>query len=233
MIAIYKITNKINRKSYVGQTNDFNRRMYEHFNKKHKGNATLKRAITKYGKGNFEIIVLEELNTNDRRFLNEREMYYIKLYQPEYNRTKGGSGQKGMFVSDETKEKLRIAAKLQWERKTEEERNTIIKNNLKGPKLNHNVSEVTREKLRQHNLGKKQSKETVEKRKQSQQETWKKNGGKNANNHKKKVRIVELDMIFQSLKDCAEYIGCRPTSVSSVLKERQKTVRGYHIEYVV
>ena len=233
MIAIYKITNKINGKSYVGQTNDFGRRMYEHFNIKKRSNQSLKRAITKYGKENFEIIVLEELNTNDRRFLDEREIHYIELHKPEYNRTKGGSGQKGMFVSNETKEKLRVAAKLQWERKTEEEKQLQIIKNLKRPEIGHYVSKDTREKLRQCNLGKKQSKETVEKRRKSQQETWKKSGGKNANNHKKKVRIVELDMIFQSVKDCAEFINCKPTSVTSVLKERQKTLRGYHIEYVV
>ena len=48
--CIYKITNLINGKMYIGQTNDFNRRKREHKNKMY-GNCSkvLYNAIEKYG----------------------------------------------------------------------------------------------------------------------------------------------------------------------------------------
>lgn len=45
---IYKITNKVNGKSYIGKTNNLNRRWNEHKSGKG-GTAILSRAFTKYG----------------------------------------------------------------------------------------------------------------------------------------------------------------------------------------
>jgi len=95
------------------------------------------------------------------------------------------------------------------------------------------VSQETRKKLRDKNIGKKQNEETIEKRKISQQKTWKMNGGKDGSGHHKKVRIVELNIEFNSVKDCANHLGCDTSNVSSCLKGRQKTVRGFHVVYVV
>ena len=57
--CVYKITNKINGKSYIGSTNNFNRRMKEHktfvnCDKNRKGyNLPLYCAFRKYGLSNF------------------------------------------------------------------------------------------------------------------------------------------------------------------------------------
>ena len=58
--VIYKITNTINNKLYIGQTVDFNHRIRSHeetgFNKNAESyNNPLYRAIRKYGINNFEI----------------------------------------------------------------------------------------------------------------------------------------------------------------------------------
>ena len=47
------------------------------------------------------------------------------------------------------------------------------------------------------------------------------------------VRIVELDMIFSSVKNCAKYLGVPPTNVSRCLTGSRKgqKLHGYTIEY--
>lgn len=47
------------------------------------------------------------------------------------------------------------------------------------------------------------------------------------------VRIIELDMIFNSVKECAEFLNIYPNRVSRCLTGSRKGQRlhGYHIEY--
>lgn len=51
--------------------------------------------------------------------------------------------------------------------------------------------------------------------------------------NKRPVRIVELDETFESLKDCAEFLGVPLTNVCRCLRGTRKGQRlhGYHIEY--
>lgn len=93
MIGIYKITNKINNHSYIGQSRNIQKRW-----KNHKIAATNRNANTynyplyqsfrKYGVENFTFEVLEETNIDN---LNDRETFWINYYHPEYNQTYGGN----------------------------------------------------------------------------------------------------------------------------------------------
>ncbi len=87
---IYKVTNKVNGKSYIGQTrNTVEFRWRQHY--KAKDNKYFHRAIQKYGKENFEVITLEKCDVEK---LNDREIFYISKYDTfnnGYNLTKGGS----------------------------------------------------------------------------------------------------------------------------------------------
>lgn len=89
MIGIYMITNKINQKIYIGQSNDIERRWSEH--KRSKDNCIIHKAIRKYGADNFELSVVKECTLSD---LSELEIYYIKYYNSifpnGYNMTMGG-----------------------------------------------------------------------------------------------------------------------------------------------
>lgn len=92
---IYKVTNKVNGKVYIGQTiQSIKDRWYRHCGKsglsKAEMNTHFKRAILKYGKESFNIEILEEVDSSK---LDEREKYYIKLYDSYnsgYNSTMGG-----------------------------------------------------------------------------------------------------------------------------------------------
>ena len=52
--------------------------------------------------------------------------------------------------------------------------------------------------------------------------------------NRRPVRIIELDKIFNSVKDCAEFLGINPNRVSRCLSGERKGQRlhGYHLEYV-
>lgn len=87
MIGIYKITNKENNHCYIGQSRNIEKRWSNHiYHDKSKNEYPLYRAFRKYGLNNFKFEILEECNLAQ---LNEKEQYYIKLYQPEYNQTIG------------------------------------------------------------------------------------------------------------------------------------------------
>lgn len=92
MAYIYKITNKVNEKLYIGQTSfSLPYRLTQHLNEaKHGSNRPLCRAIRKYGEENFIISLLEETENP-----NEREIFWIKelgSFTNGYNATTGGEG---------------------------------------------------------------------------------------------------------------------------------------------
>ena len=87
MIGIYKITNLINSKSYVGQSIDIERRFKMHkrtaFNKNSDSyNYPLYRAIRKHGINNFSFDILEECLKEE---LDNKEINYIERYNTYYN----------------------------------------------------------------------------------------------------------------------------------------------------
>ena len=92
---IYKITNKINQKSYIGLTSkSVEERWKEHIASinKLKDQRPLYSALAKYGVDSFSIETIEEV---DNDFLGERETYWISYYDSYkngYNATLGGDG---------------------------------------------------------------------------------------------------------------------------------------------
>lgn len=87
---IYKITNKITGKIYIGQTiQHFGKRWCEHFYKSSKSTAKFHKEIRSYKKTDWTFEVIEEIVypldiINDpierQYYLLERERYYIKLH---------------------------------------------------------------------------------------------------------------------------------------------------------
>ena len=93
---IYKISNDINDKVYIGKTTfNIEKRWNEHCNDSTKvrcKNKPLYQAFNKYGIAHFKIEAIEEC---DDEKLNERESYWIEYYDSYcygYNATLGGDG---------------------------------------------------------------------------------------------------------------------------------------------
>lgn len=93
IIGIYKITNKINGKSYIGQSHDIFARWEKHLSNKNAlklKEKPLYDDLNKYGKENFLFEILEECSENE---LNQKEEYwtqYYNTYHDGYNMTPGG-----------------------------------------------------------------------------------------------------------------------------------------------
>lgn len=230
MTGIYKITNKINGKFYIGLSNNIKRRWSEHKTPKNINRTTnIAKAFRKYGIENFEFEVIEICEADK---LAEREMYHIEKLKPEYNMNEGGVGNLGHEISDEFKLHLKNCGKKQWESMTEEDKKRRISNNLKGPRIGHSVSDETRAKLRSHNLGKKQSSETIEKR------ASKLRGVHKENKHRfKQVAMLDRETLevvreFESIKSAAEFVGAGSDLICAVLKGRGKTAKGYCWKYL-
>ena len=79
MIGIYKITNKLNGKVYVGQSNDIERRFKEHQQKGESSKIPLDIAIQKYGKDNFTYEIIEECSLEE---LNSKEQDPLHKHRP-------------------------------------------------------------------------------------------------------------------------------------------------------
>ena len=108
---IYKITNTINGKSYIGQTiQNVKERFYQHCATKCSkavSNMAIHRAIKKYGKSNFTVEVIEEIDSAN---LNDRERYWIRYYDSYnngYNSTEGGQDGIKLFKNLDTESIVR------------------------------------------------------------------------------------------------------------------------------
>lgn len=115
---IYKITNLINNKIYIGQAKDVSQRWYEHCleSATKKNNRKLCNAIRKYGVNNFKVETIEGPIEN----YNEREQYWIAYYntfldaEKGYNMTIGGEdppvtkGEKSYFAKYKDEDILKI-----------------------------------------------------------------------------------------------------------------------------
>lgn len=80
---IYKATNLINGKVYVGQTVDFKQRVWQHLRCYEKEDCFFHQAIEKYGRNNFDFQIIDK-TTNPIK-ATELENYYIeelKAYRP-------------------------------------------------------------------------------------------------------------------------------------------------------
>ena len=91
--GIYKIENTINKKHYIGQSEDLENRIKEHkylMSKLKENNKKLNNDIAKYGIDNFEIHIVEFCKVEE---LDEKEKKYIELYnsiENGYNTRIGG-----------------------------------------------------------------------------------------------------------------------------------------------
>ena len=115
-IGIYKITNLINGKSYIGQSVNIEKRMYTHFWAAYKENLPcynyhIYQAIRKYGKDNFKAEILVTISEEEIKLLNDLERNFIKQYDSYhngYNMNEGGNSANQNCHSGENNAKAKL-----------------------------------------------------------------------------------------------------------------------------
>lgn len=187
---IYKIISP-NGKIYIGQTINKKQRKYHYNSSSFKGQIKLWNSTQKHNwnpSDSFEIIE-ECLCGENKCYLNEREKFWIQYYDSfknGLNCNEGGYGNLGYIASKETKDKI-----------------------SKYHKNKPPMSNETKEKLRQINLGK-----TYE-TKQIQQ-------------------IDENNVIIKiwdSISKCANELNLNISGISKVLTGKSKLTKGYKFKY--
>ncbi len=276
MACIYQIRNKINNKIYIGSTQKLNpyRRKGEHFstlnNNKHR-NTHLQKSWNKYGEENFVFEILEELifsedyNKNCQyEYIMGREMYYMNLLNADYNIMKETSGGKlgriptqkerdylsklfsGRIVSEETKEKIRIARAKQiiteeHKRKISEAGKGIQRNlgrkqtSIQKEKNSAKVLEYNKLGIGMHSIESKE-KRTITLKKKFNTPELRKILQQSSRNRCRKEFLCYKDNIFvkefSNQIECAEFLGFKKAwGISSVLNNTQKTHKGYTFKY--
>ncbi|MGI0060457.1 MAG: GIY-YIG nuclease family protein, partial [Nitrosotalea sp.] len=171
--VVYKITNKINNKAYVGQTvQKLSKRIAQHRNDFHR-NRAIGMAMRKYGMENFSIEVLcncdslEDLNIQEYELINK----YNTIAPNGYNLRDGGNNSK---MSDIAKQKLSIAntGKKQSTKTIQKRSMALIGHAVSSQhlerlelyNLNRVFSSSTRQKMATAKIGQKQSPESIQKR---------------------------------------------------------------------
>lgn len=124
--GIYRWVNLLTGKTYIGSSRNLSARLKQYFNINYlesettKNNSNIYRSLIKNGYSNFKIEILEHCTLEN---LIDREQYYLDKLEPEYNILKKAGSLSGFKHSEATKELMSLN------------------------RLNHSVSEETRERI--------------------------------------------------------------------------------------
>lgn len=231
---IYKTTNLINSKIYVGQKKS------KKFIKSYKGSGVnIKRAIKKYGIDNFHVEIIQWCETKED--LDLKEKYWIKKLKSQwafgngYNITDGGEfGDTFTHLTPEERERRvqthrdnNILPEWTEERRIKQSKMFSGKGNpmygVESPMKNKKLPAYRIEQLRKQATGVIHSDKTKEKIKKSQQDRWKNKTQEEKNEstkhlkewyennprpQNKKVYVYKNDELFKTFvnkKECIEY----------------------------
>jgi group I intron endonuclease len=187
-MIIYKLTNIVNGKIYIGQDSKNNT--------KYLGSGVyLANAQKKHGKENFTKEVIEHCKDIDE--LNQRERYWIAFYNSTdpkvgYNLSPGGNSTLGWHMTDEQK-----AAMSKRQRGKKLSPATIAKLKLTGRGKGKKVSQDQREKLKITSSGKLHAEESKRKMREA-----------------RKLQILKPDTKETRERKSKSHIGLRPTEES-------------------
>lgn len=218
-MIIYKITNRINGKVYIGQTvQKLTKRWADHcsMDRTRDGQSYLFNAVCKYGKENFIIEQIDSAQTLEG--LNALEEMYIKKFDCRapagYNLLPGGLNKRH---HESTKNK--ISQKL---------KGRPITNRWNGGNTT-SPSEETRTKISQKLKGKsikhRWTKGNTKPRTEEQKEYLRKlNKGTPNKSLYKQVKIIETSTVYESVNAAAKALDTNRVTVSKWCKEGKKAV---------
>lgn len=241
---IYKITNNINNKIYIGQTfTSIKERIRKHISDSlYNPRCLIDRSILKYGWENFKYEIIDYTNSLDE--LNDKEIYWINFYDSlipiGYNVSGGG---RNHVTSEETKDKLRKInlGKIVTEKTKEKIRKSTIgeKNHFYGKthseeaKLkmsiyhkNKIISEESKLKMSNSQKGRKHTPDTLLKMKLSALKRPK---------MVKPIIVLDIDSKFikevVNIHECSLFVGSCVRNIYDAINNHRLLKGNYHVTY--
>lgn len=207
-LYIYKITNLLNGKIYVGKHS------CSKIENSYLGSGVaIRRAIKKYGRDNFQKEVLCLCENEDE--LNDKEVFWIEKtgsFGNGYNMTKGGEGALGRVMPKEEKERARLSR---------------IKYYENNPEARSRLSRLAKERSignKNPFYGKTLSKEHIEKMTKARIKAI--SGSKNKS--AVRVKCVETGEVFYTAKQAASSCSLKhSTTILKAAKGQRKMAGGY------
>ena len=233
---IYKYTNNVNQKIYIGQTKLSLKERAQTNGRNYRECRKFYNAIQKYGWENFTAEILEDGLTLEEA--NVRERFYIQSYNAMddrygYNIDLGGHQNK---MNDETKaiisykarQRYRDPSKNPMYGKTHSPESKTLMSDIKHGALNPMYGRKWTDKQRAM-CGTAGKRLNLSPERLLAMSKWATElGRKNA----KQIRCIEDNLVFSSLGEAAEHYAVNPATLCGQLNGRQKTCRGKHFEYV-
>lgn len=243
MYKVYKYTNLINDKIYIGQTKYSLEERAKKDGINYKGSKYFYRAIQKYGWDKFVPEILKDNLTQEEA--NEWEEYYIKLFDSinpliGYNIRSGGNNSE---LSEEAKQIISEKAKNRYKNKTNnpmygkshsdetKKKMSDIKIGENNPMYGKTLSYESRKKISEHHKGKnnpiynhvytEEERKIISRRVLSYADKW-----------RKKVFCIEDNLTFSSVKDASSYYHVGTSTLSGHLNGHQKSCKGKHFKFV-
>lgn len=227
--CVYKHTNLINNKTYIGLTKygDNPNKRWRNGNH-YEANKHFQNAISKYGWDSFAHDILENHLSYEEAC--EKEQYYIQLYNsnnPDYGyNIESGGNRKQTTISDSTRQKLsQIGHKNLGKTRTDEQKAYISEQTKKAM----NAPEM-KEKMRAIYDSDEWRKKNSESTKLQWQNTDLRKRVKEVNG--KKVQCIETGEIFETLTDAAKKMKANRHGIGYCCVGKQKTCGGFHWKYV-
>lgn len=239
--GIYRWTNNLNGKSYVGSSINLSKRFNQYFSPKLLSNrryiSLINQALLKYKVDNFSLEILEYCA---KESVLDREQLYLNLLKPKYNIYLKAGSPMGFKHSEKSRAIMKTLAER---RRHSKETRLKIGASLKGRVLlaetlakmvnnrtNYKHSDATKEKLRAKLLGRKFSQETKDKMAISQighrhsEETIAKL--KKSSYTKEAVEIFDtetgLKTTYESKSEAAKAMGVSMPTISNHIKGTHK-----------
>ena len=216
MYTVYKHTNKINGKVYIGITSQKPQLRWGHNGINYKSSPHFYSAIQKYGWDNFTHDILFTGLIKEEACKKEIEL--IEKYNST-NREYGyncASGGETPTMNKETREK--ISKSLQGNKNgfghpCSEEKKRKISEAQKGRKLTEEHKKKLSDAAKKRHVPCSEEKKEVLRQK----------------SHKKPVYCEELDTVYESVQECSRVLDIPATNISKLCKGRGKTLKGYHL----
>lgn len=224
--GIYKWTNKINGKVYIGKAVNLWGRLrsyLSHARKPNKEICQISRAHKKYGFENFQLDLLEvfpQRNKFIEEYILTREKFWIEFYRSTktefgYNTTLFGTDRTGLSPSADTREKIRKS--LLGKKRSNESRERMSQAGL-GRKL----SEDWKKNIAKGGMGKVKSAETRRKISQANSKAI----------HQIDLKTGEIIATYSSITEAQKLFGKNGASITKVLAGQRFKAYGFKWEYV-